>query len=95
MSDSAPAKSGRYAAIELRGKPVAHGVYASERLSRDEAGKIAQGQSWLSRGTLFDSRVVALFESAPAAARSNSRDAIFVTGSEHWIFKGLGNLLRR
>ena len=28
-------KSGRHAAIELRGKPVAHGVYASERLSRD------------------------------------------------------------
>ena len=44
MPDSAPAKSGRHAAIELRGKPVAHGVYASERLSHDEAGKIAQGQ---------------------------------------------------
>jgi len=46
MPDSAPAKSGRHAAIELRGKPVAHGVYASERLSRDEAGKIVRGQSW-------------------------------------------------
>jgi retron-type reverse transcriptase len=30
----------------------------------------------VSRGTLFDSRVVTLFESALAAARSNSRDAI-------------------
>jgi len=30
----------------------------------------------VSRGTLFDSRVVILFESALAAARSNSRDAI-------------------
>ena len=50
MPDSAPATSGRYAAIELRGKPVAHGVYASERLSRDEAGKIAQGQSWSPTG---------------------------------------------
>ena len=37
MPDSAPAKSGRHAAIELRGKPVAHRVYASERLSHDEA----------------------------------------------------------
>ena len=45
MPDSAPAKSGRHAAIELRGKPVAHGVYASERLSHDEAGKIVRGQS--------------------------------------------------
>ena len=50
MPDSAPAKSGRHAAIELRGKPVAHGVYASERLSRDEAGKIVRGQSWSPTG---------------------------------------------
>ena len=46
MPDAVPAQSGRHAAIELRGKPVAHGVYASERLSHGEAGKIAQGQSW-------------------------------------------------
>jgi len=50
MPDSVPAKSGRHAAIELRGKPVAHGVYASERLSRDEAGKIVRGQSWSPTG---------------------------------------------
>jgi hypothetical protein len=50
MPDSVPAKSGWHAAIELRGKPVAHGVYASERLSHDEAGKIAQGQSWSPTG---------------------------------------------
>ena len=50
MPDSAPAKSGRHAAIELRGKPVAHGVYASERLNHDEAGKIVRGQSWSPTG---------------------------------------------
>ena len=43
MPDSVPAQLGRRTAIEVCGKPVAHGVYASERLSRDEAGKIAQG----------------------------------------------------
>ena len=43
MPDSVSAKSGRHAAIELRGKPVARGVYASERLSLGELGKIAQG----------------------------------------------------
>ena len=50
MPDSAPAKSGRHAAIELRGKPVAHGVYASERLSHDEAGKIVRGLLWSPTG---------------------------------------------
>jgi hypothetical protein len=50
MPDAVPAQSGRHAAIELRGKPVAHGVYASERLSHGEAGKIAQGQSWSPTG---------------------------------------------
>ena len=50
MPDSAPAKSGWHAAIELRGKPVAHGVYASERLNHDEAGKIVRGQSWSPTG---------------------------------------------
>jgi len=40
MPDTAPAQSGRRAAIELRGKPVAHGAYASERLSHGEPGKI-------------------------------------------------------
>ena len=43
MSDSVPAKLGWHAAIELGGKPAAHRVYASERLSHDEAGKIVQG----------------------------------------------------
>ena len=43
MSDSVPAKSGWHAAVELRGKPIWHGVYASERLSHGEAGKIVQG----------------------------------------------------
>ena len=50
MPDSVPTKSGRHAAIELRGKPVAHGVYASERLSHDEAGKIVRGQLWSPTG---------------------------------------------
>ena len=50
MPDSAPAKSGRHAAIELRGKPVAHGVYASERLSLGEVGKITQGEPWSPTG---------------------------------------------
>jgi len=50
MSDSVPAKLGLHAAIELGGKPAAHGVYASERLSHDEAGKIVQGQSWSPTG---------------------------------------------
>ena len=43
MPDTAPAQSGRRAAIELCGKPVADGVYASGRLSHAEAGKTAQG----------------------------------------------------
>jgi hypothetical protein len=50
MPDTVPAQSGRHAAIELRGKPVAHGVYASERLSHGETGKIAQGQPWSPTG---------------------------------------------
>jgi hypothetical protein len=41
---------GRRAATEVCGKPVAHGVYASERLSLGELGKIAQGQSWSPTG---------------------------------------------
>ena len=40
MPDAVSAKSGRHAAIELRGKPDAPGVYASERLSHGEPGKI-------------------------------------------------------
>jgi hypothetical protein len=43
MSDPVPAKVGRHTAIELRGKPDAPGVYASERLSHGEPGKIVQG----------------------------------------------------
>ena len=43
MSDLVPAKLGRRAAIELGGKPASRGVYASERLSHDETGKIVQG----------------------------------------------------
>ena len=43
MPDSVSAKLGRHAAIELRGKPVACGVYASERLSLGEVGKTGQG----------------------------------------------------
>jgi len=50
MPDSAPALWGRHTAIERCGKPVARGVYASERLSHGEAGKIAQGQSWSPTG---------------------------------------------
>jgi hypothetical protein len=50
MPDSVPAKSGRHAATELRSKPVAHGVHASERLSLGEVGKIAQGESWSPTG---------------------------------------------
>ena len=50
MPDSVPAQLGRRAAIELRGKPVAHGVYASERLNLGEVGKTAQGQSWSPTG---------------------------------------------
>jgi hypothetical protein len=50
MSGSVPAKLGRHAAIELRGKPVARGVYASERSSLGELGKTAQGQSWSPTG---------------------------------------------
>jgi len=45
-----PAKVGRHTAIELRGKPDALGVYASERLSHGEPGKIVQGQSWSPTG---------------------------------------------
>jgi hypothetical protein len=41
---------GRHTAAELRGKPVAPGAYASERLSHGEPGKIAQGQSWSPTG---------------------------------------------
>ena len=43
MPDSVSAKSGRDAVIELRGKPVTRGVYASERLSLGEVGKTGQG----------------------------------------------------
>jgi len=50
MPDSVPAKLGRHATIELRGKPAAHGVYASERLSLGEAGKTERGQSWSPTG---------------------------------------------
>src|SRR5215470_12885214 len=50
MPDSVSAQLGRRAAIELCGKPVAHGVYASERLNFGEVGKIAQGQSWSPTG---------------------------------------------
>ena len=50
MSDAEPAKQGWHAAIELGDKPVSPGVYASERLSRDEAGKIVRGQSWSPTG---------------------------------------------
>jgi len=50
MSDAEPAKQGWHAAIELGDKPVSPGVYASERLSHGEAGKIVQGQSWSPTG---------------------------------------------
>jgi hypothetical protein len=50
MLDSVPAQLGRRAAIELRGKPDGPGVYASERLSHGEPGKIVQGQSWSPTG---------------------------------------------
>ena len=50
MSDSVPAKLGRHAVIELRGKPVAYGVHASERLSLGEVGKITQGEPWSPTG---------------------------------------------
>ena len=50
MPDSVPALLGRHTDIELCDKPVARGVYASERLSHGEAGKIAQGQSWSPTG---------------------------------------------
>ena len=43
MPDTVPAQSGRRAAIELRGKPVTRGVYASERLNLGEVGKTGQG----------------------------------------------------
>jgi hypothetical protein len=43
MPDTVLAKSGCHAAIELRGKPVAPGVYASERLSHGERGNGAPG----------------------------------------------------
>jgi hypothetical protein len=43
MSDTVPAKLGRPAAIELRGKPAARGVHASERLSLGEPGKTGRG----------------------------------------------------
>jgi hypothetical protein len=43
MLDSVPAQLVRCAVIELRGKPDATGVYASERLSHGEPGKIVQG----------------------------------------------------
>ena len=51
MPDSVPAPLGRHTAIERRGKPVAHGVYASERLSHGEAGKIAQGKVMVANRT--------------------------------------------
>jgi hypothetical protein len=54
MPDSVPAQLGRRAAMEVCGKPVAHGVYASERLSLGEVGKIAQD----SHGRQPDSRNV-------------------------------------
>ena len=50
MLDSVPAKVGRHTAIELRDKPDAPGVYASERLSHGAPGKIVQGQSWSPTG---------------------------------------------
>jgi hypothetical protein len=50
MPDSAPAKLGRYTAVDLRGKSVAPGVNASERLSHGEVEKIAQGQAWSPTG---------------------------------------------
>jgi hypothetical protein len=50
MPDSVPAQLGRRAAIEMCGKPVAHGVYASERLNLCEVGKIAQDKSWSPTG---------------------------------------------
>jgi hypothetical protein len=50
MLDTVPAKSGRHTAIELGGKLVSYGAYASERLNLSETGKIAQGQSWSPTG---------------------------------------------
>jgi hypothetical protein len=50
MSDSVPAKMGGHTTVELRSKPCAYGVYASERSSSAEPGKIAQGQSWSPTG---------------------------------------------
>jgi hypothetical protein len=43
MSDAVPAQPERHAPTELRGKPAARGVYASERLSHGGAGKTVQG----------------------------------------------------
>jgi hypothetical protein len=56
MSDTVPAKLGRRAAIELRGKPDAPGAYASERLSHGEPGKTTQGQSWSPTGLVKSDR---------------------------------------
>ena len=50
MPDSVPAPLGGHTAIELRGKPDAPEVYASECLSHGEAGKTARGQSWSPTG---------------------------------------------
>jgi len=43
MSGAVPAKLGRHAAIELRGKPVARGGHASERLSLGEVREDCAG----------------------------------------------------
>lgn len=43
MLDTVPALLGRHTTVELLSKPVALGVYASERLSHGEPGKTAQG----------------------------------------------------
>jgi len=61
-------------------KPLGRPLELQEHLVCDRwdymPGENADGALFVSRGTLFDSRVVTLFESALAAARSNSRDAI-------------------
>jgi hypothetical protein len=52
MPDSVLAQLGRCTAAELRGKPVARGVYASERLSLVAIGKTSRN----SHGRQPDSR---------------------------------------
>jgi len=39
-----------HTAIDLGNKPVVYGVYASERLSLRDTGKVAEGQSWSPTG---------------------------------------------